>query len=111
MLFLALLRPYCVFRSYRNETDSNQTENIFRQFENLKNTNKELMMYMSVLASMVDTLMKKEKIKPPRNASHQEMEQFKIMKVLVNAHRKDGMKRIIDQEITKDYVKNYFSKI
>jgi hypothetical protein len=37
-------------REYRQEKDSNANEHIFRQFENLRNTNKEMKMYISVLA-------------------------------------------------------------
>lgn len=39
---------------------NDQTETIFREFENLKNTTKELKMYMSVIAKMIASLKNKE---------------------------------------------------
>lgn len=77
---------------------------MFREFENLKNTNKELMMYLSVLASMVDTLMK-------NNDAHKHIKdenQLKIMKVLTNAHnKKPDLARIHKQEVNRDYVRPF----
>jgi len=68
-------------RCYRQEKDSNINEHIFRQFENLRNTNKELKMYISVLASMMEILIDQSGVAETIKNS----DSRKMMKVLVKA--------------------------
>lgn len=87
--------------------DPNQDENMFREFERIKNTNKELLMYLSVLAEMVDCLMKK-------NDAYQFVEdqsQLKMFKGLVHARSiKPNLGMVELQEISRDYVLIIFFK-
>lgn len=86
-------------RAYRQEQHSNINEQIFRQFENIRNTNKEMKMYISVLAQMMEMLMDQNGIADSLKAS----DSRKMMKVLIHARDKDHLRTLMLQEITRDY--------
>lgn len=78
-------------RDYRQEQDGNANEHIFRQFENLQNTNKELKMYISVLAHMMEMLMDQNGVAEKVKNS----DSRKMMKVLIRAKDKEQLHTIM----------------
>lgn len=77
---------------------------MFREFENLKNTNKEIMMFMSVLARMIPKVKNRE-IEAPSSK-----EDELIANVLMDYQNRADMVLIKEQSIINDYVKTKINK-
>lgn len=86
-------------RKYRNENSNNEVDDVFREFENLKNTNKEIMMFMSVLARMLT------KVKENIIETFDSKEDKLIANVLVDYQNRADMLLLKEQSIINDYVK------
>lgn len=44
---------YFLFRKYKNQSDDNQNELFFREFDKIKQSNQELQIFVSMLAKMI----------------------------------------------------------
>jgi len=85
---------------YKNENNTNWTEDVFREFENLRNHNKELMMYLSVVARMIKAS-DRGAIDNLKNEDDQ-----RIATVLLTAQDREDLKLLKDQSIRNEYVRN-----
>ena len=73
---------------------------IYREFDKIKSANQELVMYMSVLAKMIEA-------SKPDAVENIECEESKLIaKVLMNIQDFDGMKTLRDQKIMTGLVNN-----
>ena len=75
---------------------------MFREFENIKNTTKEIIMYMSVLAKMV-TAGNIQTVK-----GLEDEDDKRIACVLIGAQDGADLKLLKDQSILKEYVNNIY---
>lgn len=79
-----------------------ESEDIFRQFENLRNTNKEMMMFFSVLSNMFLSA-EENSIKKMKN-----QEDRLIANVLVDYKDREDMQLFKEQAVINDYVRNQY---
>lgn len=86
-------------RKYKNQVNYqvNQIEDVLKEFDTIKSSNSEVLLYMSVLGSMVDKVRKKLSLS----------EGTAITKVLKRAQEKTGLKNIKNQFILREYVKKF----
>lgn len=91
-------------RVYKHYHGGDQHEAVFRELENLKNTTKEIKMYLSVLANMIAS--GNESIFD--NISKEE--DRKIAQILIGAQNRVNLKKYKDQEINILNVFFYFLK-
>lgn len=85
-------------RQYRSEENSNDSEDIFREFERMKNTNKEIMMFLSVVAKMISV--SKENIMQKLVSNEDKL----ITNVLIDYKNREDMQLLKEQSILNDYV-------
>lgn len=99
------MRLFKIARKYRDIKTYSQTEDIFREFENLKNTNREILMFFSVMAKMIATG-NEDSVEKMKSTSDK-----LITNVLIDYQNRSRMQIIKEQSIINDYVKNCNFKI
>jgi hypothetical protein len=87
-------------RKYKNMKDVNPTEEIFREFDRLRSTNSEIMMFISVLAKMITKVNTHASSMDRINQT----KDHKITQVLVQLQDREDFKIYKDQEIMNQYV-------
>ena len=81
--------------------DVNPTEEIFREFDRLRSSNREIIMFISVLAKMIT------KVNTHASSTDRinQTKDHKITQVLVDLQDREDFKMYKDQEIMNQYVR------